>query len=90
MKKRITAGLMIREARQTQNISREQLARKVAVSPAYIRNLEYNSKIALSDRLVNGLLAHLKLPRVKFQKLVQRHRKQVRAAKEVAAAVKRR
>lgn len=71
-------GSMIQEAREKQNLKREELAKKLAVSVSYVRHLEYENYAArFSDDLMTRVIRTLNLPLAKAAQLAATHNRRV-------------
>lgn len=68
-----TIGKIIRTTREERELTRAQLAKKLAITPVYLGHLERDDPVRLSPRIVLCLKKHLGKKIGKIESLVDGH-----------------
>lgn len=75
----MTIGKTIRKARESRNITREQLAKRLKISPSYLAQLECDSHSRHVSERVEAALKRILKTGAPSHKLVESHNAKVRA-----------
>lgn len=77
-----TVGLLIRKARESRDLTREQAAKKIGISKGYLAILENDGHVRLSDDLIGKLVTKLGVKKqiLKLQPAHNAKAKKVKAA----------
>lgn len=75
-----TLGQIVRTARENSDLTREQLAKKLKITPEYLGHIERDACVSVSDRVLGGLRKVLKSSvRPITMNMIEKHNKKTSA-----------
>lgn len=76
--KRITVGSVIKKARESKQLDREKLAKKLNITSGYLGHLERDGAVRLSGDLIGRLIKVLGARMAILKRLADRHNAKMR------------